>query len=134
MAIDVLPQMTESKKKIDMHVKIASKILSEIKSRQIDKLQDIEDEILQSKKVSGENRQDLENLLGIEVPNSHLLENKQQFMDKVRLLIIMILCLKDMDLLEQMMQKVMQIHSDPQEVETLQKVKKMFIKRQVSCY
>ena len=108
--------------------------MSEIKSRQIDKLQDIEDEILQSKKVSGENRQDLENLLGIEVPNSHLPENKQQFMDKVRLLIIMILCLKDMGLLEQMMQKVMQIHSDPQEVETLQKVKKMFIKRQVSCH
>ena len=36
--MDKLPQMTERKKKIDMHVKIASRILSEIKSRQIDKL------------------------------------------------------------------------------------------------
>ena len=36
--IDKLPQMTERKKKIDMHVKIASRILTEIKSRQIDKL------------------------------------------------------------------------------------------------
>jgi len=33
MALDKLPQMTERKKKIDMHVKIASKILTEIKSR-----------------------------------------------------------------------------------------------------
>lgn len=45
-AIDQLPQMTERKKKIDMHVQIASRILSEIKRRQIDKLQDIEDEIM----------------------------------------------------------------------------------------
>jgi len=33
MALDQLPQMTERKKKIDMHVKIASKILGEIKAR-----------------------------------------------------------------------------------------------------
>jgi len=33
IAIDKLPQMTEQKKKIDMHVKIASNILMEIKSR-----------------------------------------------------------------------------------------------------
>jgi len=38
MALDKLPKMTERKKKVDMHVKIASKILTEIKSRQIDKL------------------------------------------------------------------------------------------------
>ncbi len=44
--------MTERKKKIDMHVQIASKILSEIKRRGIDKLQDIEDEIMQSGKIS----------------------------------------------------------------------------------
>lgn len=37
-AIDQLPQMTERKKKIDMHVQIASRILSEIKRRGIDKL------------------------------------------------------------------------------------------------
>ena len=38
MAMDKLPQMTERKKKIDMHVKIASRILTEIKTRSIDKL------------------------------------------------------------------------------------------------
>ena len=37
-AMDQIPQMTERKKKIDMHVQIASKILSEIKRRAIDKL------------------------------------------------------------------------------------------------
>ena len=38
MAMDKLPEMTDRKKKIDMHVKIASRVLTEIKSRQIDKL------------------------------------------------------------------------------------------------
>ena len=37
-AMDMIPQMTERKKKIDMHVKIASKILGDIKRREIDKL------------------------------------------------------------------------------------------------
>jgi hypothetical protein len=38
--------MTEQKRKIDMHVSIATKILQEIKRREIDKLQDFEDEIM----------------------------------------------------------------------------------------
>jgi hypothetical protein len=37
-AIDAIPQMTEKKRKIDMHVSIATKILQEIKKREIDKL------------------------------------------------------------------------------------------------
>lgn len=57
--------MTEQKKKIDMHMKIASQMLTEIKSRSIDKLQDIEDEILTTRKLAGENRQDLVNILGL---------------------------------------------------------------------
>ena len=48
--------MTERKKKIDMHVKVASKILGEIKRRQIDKLQDIEDEIMTQKAMSNATR------------------------------------------------------------------------------
>jgi len=51
-AMDVLPEMTEKKKKVDMHVDIATKILSEIKRRSIDKLQDIEDEILKGGSLS----------------------------------------------------------------------------------
>lgn len=42
-AIDRIPQLTEEKKKIDMHVQIASSILGKIKSRKLDKLQDIEE-------------------------------------------------------------------------------------------
>ena len=37
-AMDALPAMTEQKKKIDMHLQIASKILAEIKRRDLDKL------------------------------------------------------------------------------------------------
>ena len=44
--MDSIPQMTEQKRKIDMHVSIATKILSEIKRREIDKLQDFEEECM----------------------------------------------------------------------------------------
>lgn len=54
--MDKLPVMQDKKKKIDMHVKLATQLLTEIKSRQIDKLQDIEDEILTKRSVSGENK------------------------------------------------------------------------------
>jgi hypothetical protein len=37
-AMDALPAMTEKKKKVDMHVQIASKMLSEVKRRDLDKL------------------------------------------------------------------------------------------------
>jgi hypothetical protein len=54
-----------------MHVKIASKILTDIKERHLDKYQDIEEEIISSRKVSGENKQDMLNILGLEVPFSY---------------------------------------------------------------
>ncbi len=38
--------MIERKKKIDMHVAIASKILAEIRRRTLDKVNDFEDEIM----------------------------------------------------------------------------------------
>ena len=44
--------MTERKKKIDMHINVATKILGDIKRRGIDKLQDVEDEIMTSKVMS----------------------------------------------------------------------------------
>jgi sec1 family domain-containing protein 1 len=47
-AMDALPQMTERKRKIDMHIQIASKILQEINRRELNKLQDWEDEIMTS--------------------------------------------------------------------------------------
>ena len=93
MAIDKLPVMQDKKKKIDMHVKLATKLLTEIKSRQIDKLQDIEDEILTKRSVSGENKQDLINYMGLDLPQ----DSESTFSDKIRILMIMILCFKDLD-------------------------------------
>jgi hypothetical protein len=55
--------MTERKKKLEMHVQIATKILSEIKRRSIDKLQDFEDEIMTSGRVSGTNKVEIMNYL-----------------------------------------------------------------------
>ncbi len=101
-----------------MHVKIASKILSEIKSRQIDKLQDIEDEILQNRKTTGENKQDITTLLALES------KEPDAFLDKVRVLVIMILCLSDLDLLQRFVESVEAAH--PTETETLGKIKIMF--------
>jgi len=55
---------------------------------------------LTTRKITGENRQDLENLLGLESTS------KNQFLDKVRVLVIMILCLKDLDLLQKLIEMV----------------------------
>lgn len=46
--MDALPEMTARKTKIDMHVQIASKILAEIGRRELNNLQDWEDEIMSS--------------------------------------------------------------------------------------
>ena len=83
-----------------MHVKLATKLLTEIKSRQIDKLQDIEDEILTKRSVSGENRQDLINYIGLDI------HDESTFSDKVRILMIMILCFKDLDQLQKFIEQV----------------------------
>ena len=45
-AMDALPAMTERKKKIDMHLETASKVLKEINRRELNNLQDWEDEIM----------------------------------------------------------------------------------------
>ena len=89
--------MTEQKKKLEMHVKIASKMHEEIKKREIDKLQDIEDEIMKTRKVTGDNKADLEKILADQasVQADQSAPPHPLFLDRVRLLVIMILCLKD---------------------------------------
>lgn len=69
-AMDVLPEMTEKKAKVDMHVDIASKILSEIKRRSIDKLQDIEDEILKGGSLSQTVKTQIQDYLKVEAGNN----------------------------------------------------------------
>lgn len=47
-AMDALPEMSARKTKIDMHVHIATKILSEIKRRELNNLSEWEDDIMTS--------------------------------------------------------------------------------------
>ena len=82
--------MTERKKKIEMHVQIATKILSEIKRRSIDKLQDFEDELMKGGKVSSGNKVELMNYFKQET------EKEEEIMDKMRLLMIYIMCGSDL--------------------------------------
>lgn len=134
-ALDKLPQLTEQKKKVDMHVKIASKVLREIKERQIDELQDIEEEAITSRKLAGKNKQDLLNILAIPTPEEVLTSGSTapdkhlQFLDKLRILVILILCLKDIDELQRYIQIVEDTHTHPAQVQVLEKVKVMYKKK-----
>ena len=60
---------------------------------------------MSSRKVTGENKQDLLNLLGLE---SQL---KEQFTDKIRILVIMILCLSDIEMLGKFIMEVEKAHT-----------------------
>jgi Sec1 family len=81
--------MTERKKKIEMHVQIATKILGEIKRRSIDKLQDFEDDLMTTGKISTANRIELMNYM------KHETDKPEEYMDKLRLLLIYIYCGND---------------------------------------
>ena len=133
-AIDKLPQMTEGKKKIDMHVKLATTILTNIKSRSLDKLQDIEDEIMTTRKLAGENKDDLLTIL--RKPSQASPDKlSEEFIDKARVLLIMILCFgSKMEELKEYLEIVEGIHTEPLEVEALRKINVMFNKKQVSKY
>lgn len=87
--MDQIPQMTERKKKIEMHVQIATKILSEIKRRQIDKLQDFEDELMTNGRLSTANKVEVMNYVKGETDKS------EEYIDKLRLLLIQIMCGND---------------------------------------
>jgi len=134
-ALDKLPQLTEQKKKVDMHVKIASKVLTEIKARQIDKLQDIEEEAITTRKLQGENKQDLLDILAAPAQEEAAAssgaspDKNQQFLDKMRMLVILILCLKDLDELQKYIQIVDDTHKHPSQAQALEKVKIMFKKK-----
>lgn len=137
-AIDKLPELTEKKKKIDMHVKMASKILQEIKSRQLDTLQDIEEELMTQGKVSSETKEAMNNFLQKNVPfqynsaQSAACQNAS-FADKLRLLIILILCMKDVNELGSYIEMAEEAHKDQQlERDALNKINVMYNKKMVS--
>jgi hypothetical protein len=98
-ALDKLPVLTEKKRKVDMHLKVASYVFKQIQERSLDKLQDIEEEIISSGTIKGENKENLidylKNNQDFPYVDDPLANNF--FSDKMRLAIIMILCLKNLD-------------------------------------
>ena len=112
-AMDALPVMTERKKKIDMHVQVASKILQEIKKRELNNLQDWEDEIMQnSESIGTQTRTDILRYLKRETTSL------EEFQDKLRLLIVLVQCSSEMSLINEAIGTVKEMHSgdgfDPQ--------------------
>ena len=105
-AIDQIPQLTERKKKIDMHVLLATKLVSEIKRRSIDNLQDYEDELMTTGKVSSANRIEVVNYFKRETDKS------EEYNDKLRLLLIYILCANDVNEVKQHIETVKTLHAD----------------------
>ena len=89
-AMDAFPELSARKTKIDMHVQIASKILSEIGRRELNNLQDWEDEIMAGS-LGGQSKTDLIRFLGREIASTC----QDMFSDKVRVLIIIALCSTD---------------------------------------
>jgi uncharacterized phage infection (PIP) family protein YhgE len=105
-AMDQIPQMTERKKKIEMHVQIATKILSEIKRRAIDKLQDFEDELMTTGRLSSANKAEVGSILARET------DKVDEFQDKMRLLIIYIMCGQDYKEVKEAIDMVKALHMD----------------------
>jgi len=101
--IDALPEMTARKTKIDMHVQIASKILAEIGRRELNNLQDWEDEIMSSLgSLPGQSKIDLIRFLARETAQT----SHDEFNDKLRILIIIVLCTNDRALLTESIEAV----------------------------
>lgn len=106
-AIDQIPQMTERKKKIEMHVQIASKILGEIKRRGLDELQEYEDDIMGgSGKIGSANKAKALEYIKRET------DKVEEFTDKMRLLLIEVMCGSDLNEIRTMIDNVKMLHAD----------------------
>ena len=92
-----------------MHVQIATKILSEISRRELNNLQDWEDEIMTNLDFfAGQQRTDLIRFLGGETASSLA----DQFNDKLRVLSIIILCTNDSNLVSNSIRTVLESSPD----------------------
>lgn len=112
-AMDALPAMTERKKKIEMHISMVGKIMNEIKRRELNNLQDWEDEVMQnSEKLATQTKADLLKYLGREI------SSKEDFNDKLRALVILVQCSDEIDLINEAIKTVKEAHQnehfDPQ--------------------
>lgn len=104
--MDQIPVMTERKKKIDMHINVATKILGEIKRRAIDKLQDVEEEIMTSKVISTQVKNNFLEAIKREV------KGQDEVDDKLRLLVIYVLCAADVSDIQEIIQVLKEMHKD----------------------
>jgi hypothetical protein len=98
--------MTERKKRIEMHVQIASRILAEIKRRGIDELQEFEDDIMTTGRLTAANKAKASEMLRKET------SKPEEIRDKIRLLLINILCGQDQAEVRGMLDTVRSLHAD----------------------
>ena len=98
--------MAEKNKKIEMHLHIATKMVSEIKRRSIDKLSEFEEELMTSGKVSSSNKNDLMAYMKTETTK------QDEYFDKLRLVLIYILCSNDSNEVKSMIDILRQLHAD----------------------
>ena len=98
--------MTERKKRIEMHVQIASRILAEIKRRGIDELQEFEDDIMTTGRLTAANKAKAGEILRKET------SKPEEIRDKIRLLLINILCGQDQAEVRGMLETVRSLHAD----------------------
>ncbi len=89
-----------------MHVQIATKILSEIKRRSIDKLQDFEDELMTTGRLSSANRTEIMQYMRRET------DKVDEVQDKMRILIICIMCGQDSREVKEIIDIVKTLHKD----------------------
>ena len=89
-----------------MHITVASKILENIKRRGIDKLQDIEEEIMTSKSMSNATKQ-----FFLEFFNK-LTDKTDEINDKLRLLLIYIYCSGDLSDIKSIIEVMKNLHKD----------------------
>eukprot|EP01017_Pseudomicrothorax_dubius_P009066 TRINITY_DN13028_c0_g1_i1.p1 TRINITY_DN13028_c0_g1~~TRINITY_DN13028_c0_g1_i1.p1 ORF type:complete len:598 (+),score=172.54 TRINITY_DN13028_c0_g1_i1:28-1821(+) len=81
-ALDQVPEMTERKKKLDMHTNIATFLFGEVRDRSLDKLFELETALLFNKKLTSQERTQMLELFSARKPH------KESALDKLRLLYI----------------------------------------------
>lgn len=108
-AMDAFPELSARKTKIDMHVQLATKILSEIGRRELNNLQDWEDEIMTNlNSLTGQVKTDLIRFLSRETAQT----SHDEFNDKLRVLVIIVLCTNDRTLVTEAINAVTEANPD----------------------
>jgi len=105
-ALDKIPEMTERKKRLDMHANIATHLFNEIKNRGLDKLFELESKVIFNKNLSSQEKADVFSFL-----ESSEAGSSEIGIDKVRLAAILYqnmhnLSPKDQERIEMALEKI----------------------------